>query len=141
MAKFKEALERGRKADRQQEEDSNASMADFGIRARAWLNDVVVGTLEAAKAEVAGEMTIDIDTAPRREANTLTPSVRFQIHRKPGLKETARRAFTVSVQLSGEASVSSPGMVAEDIGNIADRSDQRFRNLVAKLIEDVAKGM
>ncbi|MDX8442851.1 hypothetical protein [Mesorhizobium australafricanum] len=141
MAKFKEALERGKKAHRQQGEDANAPMADFGTQARAWLNDVVVAALEAAKAEVAGEMTIDVDTASHRRVKELTPSLRFQIYGKPGLKKSARRAFTVNVQLSGEVSVSSPGMVTEDVGNIGDRSAERFRNLVAKLIEDAAKSM
>ncbi|MDG4897761.1 hypothetical protein P9272_29920 [Mesorhizobium sp. WSM4976] len=141
MAKFKEALERGKKAHSQQGEDANVPMADFGTEARTWLNDVVVASLEAAKADVAGEMAIDIDTAPRRQVKALTPSVRFQIYRKPGLKKAARRTFTVNVQLSGEVSVSSPGMVAEDVGNIGDRSDERFRSFVAKLIEEVAKGM
>ncbi|RWD96011.1 hypothetical protein [Mesorhizobium sp.] len=141
MAKFKEALERSKKAHSQQQEDANAPMADFGTQARTWLNDVVVASLEAAKADVAGEIAIDIDTTPRRQLKALTPSVRFQIDRKPRLKKTAKRTFTVNVQLSGEVSVSSPGMVAEDVGNIGDRSDQRFRNLVVKLIEDVAKDM
>ncbi|MBZ9811096.1 hypothetical protein LB542_15885 [Mesorhizobium sp. BR1-1-9] len=141
MNRFKEALERGKTAHREQEEDGNASMADFGTQARAWLNDVVVASLEAARAEVAGEMTIDIDTAPRRRGGVLMPSVRFRLYRKPGLKKTAKRAFTVNVQLSGEVSVSSPGMVAEAVGNIGDRSPERFRNLVVRLIENVAKGV
>lgn len=81
MNRFKEALERGKTAPREQEEDGNASMADFGTQARAWLNDVVVASLEAAKAEVAGEMTIDIDTAPRRRGRVLMPSVRFRLYR------------------------------------------------------------
>jgi len=148
MGKFKDALERGKKAHpkrneltRDGQDGENASMAEFGTRARAWINDVVVASLDAAKAEVAGEVIIDIDTAPRREVKALTPSVRFQISRMPGSEKSAGRVFTVNVQLSGEVSVSSPGMVAEDIGNIGDRSDQRFRNLVVRLIEDVAKGI
>ncbi|TPJ88142.1 hypothetical protein FJ434_11715 [Mesorhizobium sp. B2-5-13] len=141
MTKFREALERGKTAYHQQEQDANVPVTDFATKASAWLNDVVVASLEAAKAEVAGEMTIDIDTAPRRRGRVLTPAVRFQIFRKPGLKKTARRAFTVNVQLSGEVSVSSPGMVAEAVGNLGDRSGERFRNLVVKLIEDVARGV
>lgn len=78
MNRFKEALERGKTAPREQEEDGNASMADFGTQAR--LNDVVVASLEAARAEVAGEMTIDIDTAPRRRGRVLMPSVRFRLY-------------------------------------------------------------
>lgn len=144
MSKFKEALERGKDAHRQQEKrirngKADAQAADFGAQARAWLNDIVVASLEAARAEVAGEVTIYIDTTPRGEVKALTPSLRFQIYRE-GLEKTAKKTFTVRVQLSGEASVSSPGMVAEDVGNIGDRSDERFRNLVAKLIEDAAKG-
>jgi hypothetical protein len=57
------------------------------------------------------------------------------------LEKPAKRTFTVNVQLSGEVSVSSPGMVAENVGNIGDRSGERFRNLLAKLIEDAAKGL
>ena len=74
MPKFKEALERGKEARRQQEghardekAEQGAPVADFGAQARAWINDVVVASLEAAKADVAGEMTVDIDTAPRRQ--------------------------------------------------------------------------
>ncbi|RUU14651.1 hypothetical protein EOD23_00320 [Mesorhizobium sp. USDA-HM6] len=145
MSKFKEALERGKEAHRQQErrtrdDKADAPIADFGAQARAWLDDVVVASLEAAKAEVAGEVTIDIDATPRRTVEALTPSLRFRIYRQRGLEKTARKTFTVRVQLSGEASVSSPGMVAEDVGNIGERSDERFRNLVVKLIEDAAKG-
>ncbi|MDX8444775.1 hypothetical protein [Mesorhizobium captivum] len=144
MSKFKEALERGKEAHRQQEkrirnDKADAQMTDFGAQARAWLNDIVVASLEAARAEVAGEVAIYIDTTPRREVKALTPSLRFQIYRE-GLEKTARKTFTVRVQLSGEASVSSPGMVAEDVGNIGDRSAERFRNLLVKLIEDAAKG-
>ncbi|PBC00565.1 hypothetical protein [Mesorhizobium sp. WSM3860] len=141
MAKFKEALERGKKAPRQQEGDANAPMPDFGTQARAWLDDVVVASLAAAKAEVSGEMTIDIETAPRGHDKALTPSVRFRIYRKSDLKGTAGRAFTVNVHVSGEVSVSSPGMVAEDVGNIGNRSGERFRNLVVKLIEEAARDM
>ncbi|PBB94756.1 hypothetical protein [Mesorhizobium sp. WSM3862] len=141
MAKFKEALERGKKAPRQQKEDANATVPDFGTQARAWLDDVVVASLVAAKAEVSGEMTIDIDTAPRGRDKALTPSVRFRIYRKPEVKNTAGRLFTVNVHVSGEVSVSSPGMVAEDVGNIGNRSGERFRNLVVKLIEDAARDM
>jgi hypothetical protein len=67
MSKFKEALERGKEDRRQQEEharnekaERDAPMADFGAQARAWLNDVVVASLEAAKADVAGEVTSDL---------------------------------------------------------------------------------
>ena len=107
MSKFKEALERGKEARREQEHARNekaerdAPMADFGAQARAWLNDVVVASLEAAKAEVAGEVTVDIDTAPRRQVKASTPSIRFQIYRKPGLEKKVRRIFTVSVQVGG----------------------------------------
>jgi hypothetical protein len=146
MPKFKEALERGKEARRQQEEhardekaEHGAPVADFGAQARAWLNDVVVASLEAAKADVAGEVTVDIDTAPRRQVKASTPSIRFQIYRKRGSEKKIRRTFTVSVQLSGGVSVSAPGIVAKDVGNIGDRSDERFRNLVAELIEDAAK--
>ncbi|WP_192252903.1 hypothetical protein [Mesorhizobium silamurunense] len=144
MSRFKEALERGKEAHRQQQkrirnDKADAQMADFGAQARAWLNDIVVASLEAARAEVAGEVAIYIDTTPRREVKALTPSLRFQIYRE-GLEKTARKTFTVRVQLSGAASVSSPGMVAEDVGNIGDRSGERFRNLIVKLIEDAAKG-
>ncbi|WP_192182939.1 hypothetical protein [Mesorhizobium amorphae] len=147
MPKFKEALERGKEARRQQEEyprDEKAEhgppLADFGAQARTWLNDVVVASLEAAKADVAGEITVDIDSASRRQVKASAPSIRFQIYRKRGPGKQIRRTFTVSVQLSGGVSVSAPGIVAKDVGNIGDRSDERFRNLVAELIEDAAKG-
>ncbi|MDX8468381.1 hypothetical protein RFM26_22015 [Mesorhizobium sp. VK23B] len=142
MSKFKEALERGKQAHRQQEkrnDKADTQTADFGAQAKAWLDDIVVASLEAARAEVAGEVTIYIDTTPRREVKAVTPSLRFQIYRE-GLEKKARKTFTVRVQLSGEASVSSPGMVAEDVGNIGERSAERFRNLVVRLIEDAAKG-
>lgn len=146
MSRFKEALERGKEARRRQmvharneKTERDAPMADFDAQARAWLDDVVVASLEAAKADVAGEVTVDIDTAPRRVKSSI-PSIRFQIYRKRGLEKKVRRTFTVSVQVSGEVSVSARGIVAKEVGNIGDRSDERFRNLVAKLIEDVAKG-
>ncbi|CDX20560.1 conserved hypothetical protein [Mesorhizobium plurifarium] len=141
MANFKEAVERGKKAPRQQEEDADAPIADFGKQAKAWLDDVVVTSLEAAKAQVAGEMNIDIDAAPQDQDQPLAPSVRFRLFLRPELEKPAKRTFTVNVQLSGEVSVSSPGMVAENVGNIGDRSGARFRNLLAKLIEDAAKGL
>ncbi|AZO00624.1 hypothetical protein EJ066_27860 [Mesorhizobium sp. M9A.F.Ca.ET.002.03.1.2] len=146
MSKFKEAVERGKEARREQEgkvrnEKAEGDVADFGAQARAWLNDVVVASLQAAKADVAGEVTVDIDTAPPRQAKASTPSIRFQIYRKRGMEEeVVRRTFTVNVQLSGEVSVSSPGIVAREVGNIGDRADQRFSTLLAELIEDAAKG-
>jgi hypothetical protein len=147
MSRFKEALERGKEARRRQVEharnaktEQDAPMADFDAQARAWLNDVVVASLEAAKADVAGEVTVDIVTAPRRRVKVSIPSIRFQIYRKRGLEKKVRRTFTVSVQVSGEVSVSARGIVAKEVGNIGDRSDERFRNFVAELIEDAAKG-
>ncbi|MBZ9822045.1 hypothetical protein [Mesorhizobium sp. CA4] len=141
MSKFKEALERGKKARHRQDEraDGTTSNADFGARARAWLTEVVVASLEAAKADVAGEVTIDVNPMPRREASAIAPSVEFRIYRNGAGEKSHARAFRVSVSISGEASVSAPGMVAEDIGSIADKSDQRFRHLLAKLIEDAAR--
>ncbi|RWM72759.1 MAG: hypothetical protein EOR81_29510 [Mesorhizobium sp.] len=143
MSKFKEALERGKEA-RQQEgkvRNEKAEVVDFGAQARAWLNDVVVASLEAAKAEVAGEVTVEMDTAPRRQAKASTPSIRFKVYSTRGMqKEAVGRTFTVNVQLSGQVSVSSPGMVARDVGNIGDRTDERFSTLLAELIEDAAKG-
>lgn len=147
MPKFKEALERGKEARRQQEQyprdekaEHEAPLVDFSAQARTWLNDVVVASLEAAKADVAGEIAVDIDTAPRRKVKASMPSIRFQVYRKRGSEKQTRRTFTVSVQLSGGVSVSAPGIVAKDVGNITDRSGERFRNLVAELIEDAAKG-
>ncbi|PBB20570.1 hypothetical protein [Mesorhizobium sp. WSM4313] len=141
MSKFKEALERGKKAHDQQEQtgDGNTPKVDFGVQARAWLTDVVVASLEAAKADVAAEVTIDIESMPRRDVNAIAPSVKFRIYANGGVEKNHTRAFRVSVSISGEVSVSAPGMVAEDIGHIGDKSDQRFRHLLAKLIEDVAK--
>ncbi|WP_192362655.1 hypothetical protein [Mesorhizobium mediterraneum] len=143
MSKFKEALERGKEAREQERKVRNeqAEGVDFGAQARAWLNDVVVASLEAAKAEVAGEVTVEMDTAPRRQTKASTPSIRFKVYRKRGMeKEAVGRTFTVNVQLSGQVSVSSPGMVAREVGNIGDRTDERFSTLLAELIEDAAKG-
>jgi hypothetical protein len=85
MSKFKEALERGKRARRAQGKDarkekvkSEAAVADFSRKARAWLNDVVVASLEAAKADVSGELTVDMDTA-QLQTTAPTPSVQFQI--------------------------------------------------------------
>ena len=50
-----------------------------------------------------------------------------------------KRTFTVRVQLEGGVSVAAAGMVAKDVGNIGERSDERFRAVVAELIEDAAK--
>src|SRR2546423_5747858 len=104
MSKFKEALERGKEAHRQQDRhdgneraEGDASLPDFVAQARAWLNEVVVRSLEAAKADVAGEVAVDIDTAPGRHVKT-TPSIRFQIYRKRELGKVARRTFTVNVE-------------------------------------------
>jgi hypothetical protein len=145
MSKFKEALQRGKEARRQhvgdvRNEKTDARMANFDAQARAWLNDVVLASLEAAKADLAGELTVDIDTGPHRRVKASTPSVRFRIYKKRGLEKQVRRTFTVSVQLGGEVSVSARGIVAKQVGNIADRSDERFSNLVAELIEDAAEG-
>ena len=144
MPKFKEALERGKKA-RRQEDDSNVeaerpAMPDFIEQAKSWLNDVAIASLEAAKADVAAEVTVDIDTAPRRHVKTSTPSIRFQIYRE-GDSEKAARNFTVKVEVSGAVLVYSPGIVAKDVGTIGDRSDLRFRTLIAELIEEAAKGI
>ncbi|MEI9419639.1 hypothetical protein O7A70_00365 [Mesorhizobium sp. Cs1299R1N1] len=142
MSKFKDALERGKEAHHRQKEraDVVAPTADFGAEARVWLNDVVLTSLEAAKDEVARDVTIQIDTKPHRQVKALAPSVRFQIYTAGGLGKGARRTFTISVPISGEVSVSAPGMVAEAVGNIGERSGERFRNWLAKLIEDTAKG-
>ncbi|RUU43998.1 hypothetical protein EOC93_12685 [Mesorhizobium sp. M6A.T.Ce.TU.002.03.1.1] len=145
MSKFKEALDRGKEARREQEgkvgnEKAEEGVVDFGAQARAWLNDVVVASLQAAQADVTGEVTVDIDTAPSHQAKASTPSIRFQVYRKRGMEEEViRRTFTVDVHLSGEVSVSSPGIVAREVGNIGDRSDERFSSLLAELIEDAAK--
>jgi hypothetical protein len=146
MSKFKEALERGKKARRDQGKDArkekvdrDAPRADFSTEARAWLNDVVVASLEAAKADVAAEVIIDMDTAPLQTKGP-TPSIQFKIYRKQEPEKNVTKTFTVSVQLDGGVSVSAPGIVAKDVGTIGERSDERFRNLVAELIEDAAKG-
>ncbi len=145
MSKFKDALDRGKEARREQEEkvgNQKAEAVDFGAQARAWLNDVVVASLETARADVAGEVAVEMDTAPRRQAKASTPSIRFRIYRKRGTeKEVVGRTFTVNVQLSGQVAVSSPGMVAREVGNIGDRADERFSSLLAELIEDAAKGI
>jgi hypothetical protein len=145
MSKFKEALERGKEAREQEgkvrNEKAEKGVVDFAAQARAWLNDVVVASLQAAKADVTGEVTVDMDTAPRRQAKASTPSIRFKVYSKRGMeKEVVGRTFTVNVQLSGQVSVSSPGIVAREVGNIGDRTDERFSDLLAELIEDAAKG-
>lgn len=144
MSKFKDALDRGKEARREQKGkvgNEKTEAVDFGAQARAWLNDVVVASLETARADVASDVAVEMDTAPRRQAKASTPSIRFRIHRKRGTeKEVVGRTFTVNVQLSGQVSVSSPGMVAREVGNIGDRADERFSSLLAELIEDAAKG-
>ncbi|MER8829903.1 hypothetical protein NKH73_27555 [Mesorhizobium sp. M0938] len=144
MSKYKEALDRGKEARREQEGkvgNEKAEGVDFGAQARAWLNDIVVASLQAAQADVTGEVSVEMDTAPGRQTKASTPSIRFQVYRKPGMeKEAVRRTFTVDVHLSGEVSVSSPGIVAREVGNIGDRTDERFSTLLAELIEDAAKG-
>ncbi|WP_027168521.1 hypothetical protein [Mesorhizobium sp. WSM3224] len=141
MSKFKDALERGKKAQRQHEvrAEEDAPLADFGAQAKAWLDEVVVAVLKAAKGEVAEDVTIEIDTAPDSQVKVVAPSVRFQVYPKGRDENSAVRTFTVTVPVSGEVSVSAPGMVAEDVGNIGERSDERFRNFLAKLIEEAAK--
>jgi len=148
MSKFKDALERGKKARRVQEQqprkkgaERDEAATDFKVRARTWLKNIIVRTLEAAKAEVAGEVTINIDTA-LLDTDRTTPTVRFQIYRMPksGEKQLAPRTFTVTVDVEGGVLVSAPGMVARDAGVIVDKSAERFTTLVAELIEDAAKG-
>ncbi|WP_434724948.1 hypothetical protein [Mesorhizobium sp. RIZ17] len=142
MSKFTEALERGKQADGRQSAPAKEQVApvDFGAQARAWLNDVAVAALEAAKAEVAEDVTVDVDTEPLRQDEALAPTVRFQIYRNAEVQAPAGRTFTISVAVSGEVSVSAPGVVAESVGNIADMSDERFRSFIAKQIEAAAKG-
>jgi hypothetical protein len=145
MSKFKDALVRGKEARRQQKQeaseevaDGDATPADFNVLARTWLKNVVVASLETAKADVAGELIIDIDTAPLRVAGA-APSVQFRIYRAGSSSGRAPRTFTVAVQVDGGVSVSAPGMVAKDAGDIADLSNGHFTNVVAELIEDAAK--
>lgn len=145
MSKFKDALERGKEARREQKQQvgdeepgREAAAADFSVRARDWLNEVVVASLEVAKAEVVGEVTVDIDTTPLHVKGA-TPSVRFQIYKAGGLREVAPRTYKVSVQIDGGVSVSAPGIVAKDAGDIGTKSAERFTTLVAELIEEAAK--
>jgi hypothetical protein len=147
MSKFKEAIERGKAARSIQEQRSGKTGAerdgaatDYRARARAWLKAVVVKSLEAAKAEVAGEVIINIDTTPL-DAERATPSVRFQVFRTPGAgeKPPAPKTFTVEVEVDGGAYVSSPGMVSKDAGGIVDKSAARFTTVLAELIEEAVK--
>ncbi|MEI9404130.1 hypothetical protein [Mesorhizobium argentiipisi] len=142
MSKFKEAVERGKRVRRQQEAGAGeaALVMDFGAQAKAWLDEVLVPALEAARAEVAGEVNIDMETTPRPQTKAIAPSVRFKIYPKGRQQKTPIRTFTVSVPVSGEVSVSAPGMVAEDVGNIWERSDERFRNFLARQLEAAAMG-
>ncbi|MET3577609.1 hypothetical protein ABID19_000624 [Mesorhizobium robiniae] len=144
MSKYKDALDRGKEARREQEGkvgNEKAEGVDFGAQARAWLNEVVVASLQEAQADVRGEVTVEMDTAPGRQAKASTPSVRFKLYGKRGTEGEVARTFTVDVHLSGEVSVSSPGIVAREVGNIGDRTDERFSTLLAELIEDAAKGI
>jgi len=147
MSKFKDALERGKKARREQGQltrkekaGRDEAVADFKIRAEAWLENIAIASLQAAKTDVADEVTIDIDTTAF-EADGMTPFVRFQIYRRPkaGEKQIVSKTFTVAVQVDGGVSVSAPGIVAKDAGVIADESAERFTTLLAELIEDAAK--
>ena len=63
-------------------EAERPAMPDFIEQAKSWLSDVAIASLEAAKADVAAEVTVDIDTAPRRHVKASTPSIRFQIYKK-----------------------------------------------------------
>ena len=137
MPKFKEALERGKGARREQSEPrgNGAPVRDFEVEARAWLDEIVIATLKAAQAEVADELNIDIDAGSLRSKRKI-PSVRFKIYKK---QDRGGRTFMAAVQVDGGVSVSAPGIVARDAGNIGDRSAERFSNLIAELIEDVAK--
>jgi len=147
MSKFKDALERAKKARRdrgrqtgteKRERDQRAE--DFKVRAKAWLENIAIASLEAAKNDVADELTINIDAAAL-DADSITPSIRFQIYRTPkaGNKQLTPRTFTVAVQVDGAVSVSAPGIVAKDAGVIADESPERFTTLLAELIEDAAR--
>ena len=142
MSKFKNALERGKAARRdrgqparKEEAERKDAEADFNIRARTWLNDIALASLEAAKSEVVGEVAIEIDTASLQGGGAI-PSLRFQIYRTRD-NDTAPRTFTVAIDVSGAVSVSAPGIVAKDAGAIADKSATRFTTMLARLIEDV----
>jgi hypothetical protein len=144
MSKFKKALERGTAARRGQEQlarnekaQRNAAETDFNLRARRWLNDIALASLETAKAEVAGEVAIDID-ATSLQAKDAIPSLQFRIYRMPQRdSDVAPRTFTVAIDVSGAVSVSAPGVVAKDAGAIADKSAMRFTTMLAGLIEDI----
>ena len=142
MSKFKKALERGKAARNEQEQlarkeeaKRTAAAADFNVRAKAWLNDIALASLEAAKSEVASEVAIDIDTTSL-QAEGAIPSLRFQIYRMQD-NDVPARTFTVAIDVSGAVSVSAPGVVAKDAGAIADKSPTRFTTMLARLIEDV----
>jgi hypothetical protein len=144
MSKFKNALERGKAARseqqqlaRKEEAQRNAADADFNVQAKAWLYDIALTSLEAAKSEVADEVGIDIDTASL-QAKDAIPSLQFRIYRTPlPDSDVVPRTFTVAIDISGAASVSAPGIVAKDAGTIADKSAVRFTTMLARLIEDV----
>jgi len=144
MSKFKNALERGKAVRRKREQlagkekaKRNSPAADFNVQAKAWLNDIALASLNAAKAEVASEVGIDIEVASLQAEGTI-PSLKFQIYRTPPRdKDVTPRTFTVAIDVSGAVSVSAPGIVAKDAGAIADKAAGRFTTLLAGLIEDV----
>ncbi|MDW6023529.1 hypothetical protein SAZ10_17400 [Mesorhizobium sp. BAC0120] len=149
MSKFKDAVERakreaGRGRDQQTRRDKagrDASAKEFNVRAKAWLENIAIASLQAAKADVADEVTIDIDTAAVR-AESMTPSIQFRLYRTPkgDEKHLASKTYTVAVQVDGGVSVCAPGIVSKDAGVIADESAERFTTLLAELIADAAKG-
>jgi hypothetical protein len=77
MSKFKDALERGKEARREQKQqsseevaDGDAATVDFNVLARSWLKNVIVASLESAKADVAGEQST---SKPHRSASKGPP--------------------------------------------------------------------
>src|SRR5262245_3848056 len=128
MSKFRDALERAKETRRELGQETrdkrpgrDAAGEDFKVRARAWLEHIAIASLQAAKTDVAGEITIDIDTAAL-DAESITPYLRFQIYITPksGEKQPAPKTFTVAVQVDGGVSLSAAGIVAKDAGVISD---------------------
>jgi len=158
MSDFKKAVDRGRQAAEEASQQAAKERADrkdaearYRGQARNWLIEVVLSNLEQAKTDVAGDVTIDIDTseldAPGEDnPNPYTPSVGFRIYRTPRSRELMDMLFkptTFNVSINRDDGTvwanGGPQLASKSVGNIADKSGERFREWVIALIEDAVK--
>ncbi|MDX8529135.1 hypothetical protein RFM68_32255 [Mesorhizobium sp. MSK_1335] len=139
MAKFKEALERGEKGRDQEEEDANAPIVDFGTQGLAKRGRCCIAGSSQIRGGGRDGHRHRHHSAPLGQSVNAFCSVPNLP--KARIEEDSQKGIHSQRTAKWGGSVSSPGMVSEEVGNIGDSSDERFRNLIVKLIEDVAKGM